>query len=108
SIAEQGTTEEAPYGAACKAVLEEMRQIGREKGFNTENHGNRLVSFLYGVGDREIGIWGHLDVVPEGDGWKYPPFDCTRVRGFLIGRSTQDNKGPAIAVLYAMAFLKEK
>lgn len=108
SIAEQGTTEEAPYGAACKAVLEEMRQIGREKGFNTENHGNRLVSFLYGEGDREIGIWGHLDVVPEGEGWKYPPFDCTRVRGFLIGRGTQDNKGPAIAVLYAMAFLKEK
>lgn len=55
----------------------------------------------------DVGIWGHLDVVPEGEGWNYPPFEMTREDDFLIGRGTQDNKGPLIAALYAMRFLKE-
>ena len=62
----------------------------------------------YGNGTKKIGIWGHLDVVPEGTGWLYPPFSCTRKGDFLIGRGVQDNKGPAIAFLYAMRYLKEK
>ena len=47
-------------------------------------------------------------MVPEGNGWLYPPFACTRKGDILIGRGVQDNKGPVIAFLYAMRYLKEK
>ena len=107
SVAQSGTGE-TPYGKACKDVLLEIEKIAQRLGFETENHNNRLMSIFYGKGEQEIGIWGHLDVVPEGEGWIYPPFECTKRQGFFIGRGTQDNKGPAVAVLYAMAFLKEK
>jgi len=60
------------------------------------------------AGNVEIGIWNHLDVVPEGKEWIYPPYTCTEKDGFLIGRGIQDNKGPAVAVLYAMKYCSEK
>lgn len=63
---------------------------------------------LTGKGNVEIGIWNHLDVVPEGKGWIYPPYTCTEKDGYLIGRGVQDNKGPAVAVLYAMKYCREK
>ena len=107
SIARDGSGEE-PYGKACKEALLEMERIGKRLGFQTENHDSRLLSILFGSGEKEVGIWGHLDVVPEGKDWIYPPFSCTRKQGFFIGRGAQDNKGPSVAVLYAMRFLKEK
>ena len=39
-----------------------------------------------------------LDVVPAGEGWTYPPWDCTRKGDFLIGRGVSDNKGAVITV----------
>lgn len=99
--------EAAPYGEACKQVLQEMESIGAKYGFQTENHENRCVSISFGSGAVEIGIWGHLDVVPAGGEWIYPPFEGRQAGDFLVGRGTQDNKGPAVAVLYALRYLKE-
>ena len=49
-----------------------------------------------------VGIIGHLDVVPEGEGWTYPPFELTIRDDILYGRGTIDDKGPVIASLYAI------
>lgn len=54
-----------------------------------------------------IGIWGHLDVVEAGEGWIYPPYEMTHTGDFLIGRGVQDDKGPTLAALYAIRYLKE-
>lgn len=107
SIAKSGNEKE-PYGAECKRVLNEMMNLGEKYGFDVKNHGNRCVSLNYGDDEKEIGIWGHLDVVPAGKGWIYSPFKCSRVDDFLVGRGVQDNKGPIVAMLYAMRYLKEK
>lgn len=61
-----------------------------------------------GAGPRLIGILSHLDVVPAGDGWTQDPFGGEIVDGKIYGRGTTDDKGPTIAVLYAMKALKEK
>lgn len=53
------------------------------------------------------GIVGHLDVVPEGEGWKHKPFELTIEDGKLYGRGTIDDKGPMMASLYAMKAVKE-
>ncbi len=100
---------EAPFGQPCRDCLEEMLAIGREHGFYTENYGNRVGS----IGEREkdwdnmIGFWNHMDVVPVGNQWKYEPFVPFVEEPFLIGRGSQDNKGPAVGILYMMECLRE-
>ena len=97
-----------PYGKDCSRVLEVMRQMARDRGFSGEILENRCLEICWGEGEKELGIWGHLDVVPEGKGWVYPPYACTCKDGFLIGRGVQDNKGPVMAVFYALWYLKEQ
>ena len=46
-----------------------------------------------GEGAEIIGCLGHLDVVPAGDGWHYPPYAGTIDGGRLYGRGTIDDKG---------------
>src|SRR5450756_3104105 len=45
----------------------------------------------------------HVDVVPEGTGWTVPPFAGTIKDGRLYGRGSTDDKGPAIASIFALA-----
>ncbi|MGI5959420.1 MAG: Sapep family Mn(2+)-dependent dipeptidase [Massiliimalia sp.] len=96
-----------PYGQGCKDVLEEMLSLGKSYGFQVKNHEDRCGSICFGCGEKTIGMWGHLDVVPEANGWKYPPYECTQVGDFLIGRGVSDNKGPSVVALYAMRCIKE-
>ena len=100
---------EKPFGAECKRCLEEMLKIGEEHGFYTENY----EYYVGSIGTKEknwdnmIGFWNHLDVVPVGNDWDYEPFSPVRKEHFLIGRGAQDNKGPAVGILYMMQCLRE-
>lgn len=106
SVSRPGT-EDAPYGPECAAALAEMLDMGREYGFETHNAENRCGSVTWENGGKTIGLWAHLDVVPEAEGWLYPPYSCTRKGDFLIGRGVGDNKGPAVGGLYAMRCIRE-
>lgn len=98
-----------PYGAGPLRAMEEMLAIGREHGFDTENYDNVVGS----VGAKEknwenlIGFWNHMDVVPVGNDWEYEPFEPVRKADFIIGRGADDNKGPAVGILYMMQCLRE-
>lgn len=109
SVSESGSGL-APYGAACQEALVTMLQIAASYGFEVRDCDGHAGEIFYSKGctGLDIGIWGHLDVVPEGEGWSYPPYELSREGDFLIGRGVQDNKGPLLAVLYAMRFLKEQ
>lgn len=96
-----------PYGKALADAVLYMGALADRYGFSWCNHDWHCVSITYGEGDRQLGIWGHLDVVPPGEGWIYPPFGCTKVKNFLIGRGVQDNKGPSMVSLYVLRYLKE-
>lgn len=98
-----------PFGAGPLKAMEEMLAIGREHGFETENYDNIVGS----VGAKEknwenlIGFWNHMDVVPVGNDWVYEPFEPVMKDYFIIGRGSQDNKGPAVGILYMMQCLRE-
>ncbi len=97
-----------PYGTALADAVRHMGALAEKYGFDWQNHGWHCISISYGPkGNGQLGIWGHLDVVPPGDGWIYPPFECRQVENFLLGRGTQDNKGPDIGSLYVLRYLKE-
>lgn len=96
------------FGKGSAAAIDKMIEIGNSYGFATENHDYYCASLVHGESEEELGIVAHVDVVPAGDGWTYPPYKLTVENGLLIGRGTEDDKGPAIAALYAMRFLKDK
>lgn len=52
-------------------------------------------------------IAAHLDCVPIGDGWIKDPLGGEIYDGKLFGRGAYDDKGPAIASLFAMRALRE-
>ncbi len=103
--------EEPPYGSPCREALEEMLRIGARHGFSGKNYQGHCGA-LWLEGREEdaqqcIGLWGHLDVVPLGNHWIFPPEKPLLKDGYLIGRGAEDNKGPLIASLYAVKCLKE-
>lgn len=104
----EGNPEEnSPFGIYPKLALEEALKISRELGFKTKNIDNAIGYAEYGDGKDYVGILGHVDVVPEGDGWDYPPFELTVTEDKLYGRGILDNKGPIIGCLYAMKIIKD-
>ncbi len=104
-----GTAAEGAYvfGKGSAMAIDKMLDIGKSYGFKTENHDYYCASLVYGDCEEEMGIVAHLDVVPAGEGWTYPPYKLTVENELLIGRGTEDDKGPAVAALYALRFFKD-
>lgn len=96
-----------PFGEGVYLALDYALNLAKEMGFKTKNLDNYAGHAEIGEGEETVGILVHLDVVPEGDGWTYPPFGGEIHEGKIYGRGTIDDKGPAIACLYAMKALKE-
>ncbi|MBQ9485580.1 MAG: Sapep family Mn(2+)-dependent dipeptidase [Clostridia bacterium] len=103
----QGKAEKgAPFGKGVKTALRKFLSVAENFGFQTINYDDYAGEVVYGSG-QEIGIIGHLDVVPVGDGWNYPPFALTKSGGYLIGRGVGDDKGALLLCLYALKELKD-
>lgn len=99
----------APYGAGPCAALEKVLQIASDYGLEVHNcEGYIGYVDLPGVSDTQIGIIGHVDVVPAGPDWDYDPYALTRKEGYLLGRGVMDDKGPLVIALHVLRFLKEQ
>ncbi len=102
--------EEGPFGANTKKALYAMKAICDEMGFKTTVYENAVLCADYGE-EPELGILAHLDVVPVGaanrDNWATNPFELTEKDGVLYGRGAIDDKGPAVAALWALKCVKE-
>jgi succinyl-diaminopimelate desuccinylase len=97
----------APFGEGTKEALDFMLGIGERDGFSTVNLEGYAGHIEYGHQKDFVGIIGHLDVVPAGNDWTYPPYGAEIHDGKMYGRGTEDDKGPTIAAYYAMKILKE-
>lgn len=99
--------ENLPFGKGVEEAFRYMMDKSRELGFKTfeaEHFGGHAE---IGEGEECMGILAHLDVVPEGEGWSYEPFAGTVENGRMYGRGTNDDKGPAVAAMYAMKAVME-
>ncbi len=106
-LVEQPEVKDAPFGKNLVEALNYVLDLGKKMGFKVKNIDNIAGHIEYGEGDEIIGILAHLDVVPAGDGWKYPPFDATIVDDKLYARGALDDKGAVISSLYAMKAIKD-
>ena len=105
----KGTPERnAPFGKGPKKVLEAVIPIIEKCGFKAKIVNNAMAYAQWGEdNEKYIGVIDHLDVVPAGDKWNFNPWDLSEKNDRLYGRGILDNKGPALATLWAMKLLKD-
>jgi succinyl-diaminopimelate desuccinylase len=84
-------------------------EIFKQKMKNPELHGKRvnLHAYLDVGADRTLVIYTHLDVVPVGDGWTFPPYEGTIAGGRFYARGSADSKAAIAALLTALSLLRE-
>jgi succinyl-diaminopimelate desuccinylase len=97
----------APFGEGPAKALDKALQIAGDLGFATKNLDGYIGYAEYGQGDEYVAVLAHVDVVPEGDGWKYPPYGAQIHDGRIYGRGAIDDKGPAMSALYALKAVRD-
>lgn len=96
-----------PYGEGCAQVLDKALEMAEDRGLGVRNHDYYYGTVAHGAGDKTIGVFAHLDVVPEGDGWSTPPYEMARRGEYVFGRGVADNKNAAVVGLYLLGAFKE-
>jgi succinyl-diaminopimelate desuccinylase len=104
---ETSMSKDAPFGQPLKETLDWFLSRCEQLGFDVDNVDGYAGVASLGKQASTLGILGHLDVVPVGEGWSKDPFKAVIEDGVIFGRGTGDDKGPTIAALYAMRMLKD-
>lgn len=99
--------EGAPFGEGIREALDFALQVCRQAGMTIKDVDGYAAHAEFGAGDELIGILCHVDVVPEGDGWSTPPYAAQIVDGKLVARGAIDDKGPAMAAIFAAKLVLE-
>ncbi len=101
--------EDMPYGPGAAECLDAALDMAEEYGFEVTDYDGYVGAVDFdSTLKKQLDILAHLDVVPAGGGWKVTdPFKPVEKDGRLYGRGTADDKGPAVAALYAMRAVKE-
>lgn len=98
---------EHPSFRSMSAYLE---RIAGELGLDFADHGAVVVIGL-GDSDARLGVVTHGDVQPaDASKWARSPFvmDTESEPGRLVGRGTEDDKGPIACALFAMKAIRDK
>ena len=97
-----------PYGKTAADALDFMLEQLSALGMTCTNY-----DYHMGAADWDstlpphLGILCHLDVVPAvPENWTSDPFTAEIRNGSIYGRGAIDDKGPAVAVLYALRAIK--
>lgn len=96
--------------ANCDRALDFVLSRAKEFGLRTgATSGHDAGWAETGEGEKTVGVLVHVDVVGIGDRakWRFPPFEAAIADGFIWGRGTIDDKGPAIMGLYALKALRD-
>lgn len=100
----------APFGQPVRQALSQFAQLAAELGLQvcqTEHY--ITIDLGDGESPEAVGILAHADVVPFGEGWHFAPTgqlveDTDGCK--IYGRGALDDKGPAVAALFALSALK--
>ena len=97
-----------PFGPGAAECLDTALDMAEGYGFETCSYDGYVGCVDMNELPHQLDILAHLDVVPAGEGWTVTePFKPVVKDGKLYGRGTADDKGPAVAALYAMRAVKE-
>ena len=92
-----------------QAFKQELAEQAKQLGLDYTDHGYIVIIGL-GESEQRLGMITHGDIQPSTPAkWTKSPFelDLTSEPGKLIGRGTEDDKGPISNALYAMKSIKD-
>ena len=79
-----------------------------ELGFQFKSYDGRVDELILPGPKPLLALLTHGDVQGvEGQQWSSPPFAGKLVNGRIVGRGTEDDKGPLVAALYSLAALRD-
>lgn len=97
-----------PFGEGVSNTLDKALEIAAGLGFHTYKEEEGYYGYAeYGEGEDYVAVLGHMDVVPEGDNWIYPPYGAEIHDDKIYGRGTLDDKAPTMAALFGLKAIKE-
>ena len=102
----ESSKKDMPFGEGVYGAYKYFMDLAKDFGFETINYDNYVGEIILGKGE-EIGIIGHVDVVPEGAGWNTPPYTLTKVGNTYYGRGLADDKAPLLLCLFILKELKD-
>ena len=97
----------APFGIGPKMMLDGFAETAEREGFCVKDYGVGVISAAQKDAPIDLGIWIHGDVVPEGEGWMFSPYDAREYKGCIIGRGAGDNKGQLAAAYNLFKIFKK-
>ncbi len=102
----------APFGAETRQALDYALSVTARYGLTSKNVDGYAAHAEWtapGVAPDApiVGALAHVDVVPAGEGWSHPPFGAEIAGGKIYARGATDDKGPAMAALWALLAVKE-
>lgn len=97
----------APFGEGPAEALRRALDMCASYGFAVKNYDGYVGTADMNDKPAALDILAHLDIVDAGAGWDTDPFTIVEKDGCLYGRGTDDDKGPAVAALYAMRAVRE-
>ena len=102
----------APFGAETRQALDYALSVGEKYGLTPKSLDGYAAHAEWtapGVAADApiVGALAHVDVVPAGSGWSHPPFGAEIDNGKIYARGATDDKGPAMAALWALLAVKE-
>jgi len=97
-----------PFGVGPAMALRKAMELMEARGLSVRSYADCVATGDLTDLESGLDILAHLDVVPAGEGWTVcDPFEPVISDGCLYGRGSIDDKGPAIAALYAMTCVRE-
>lgn len=97
-----------PYGKSVDRALSFIGDAAKDMGLAINRFENKIVYADVSENPPLLGILCHADVVEaDTQNWSTSPFSPVIRNGKMYGRGTLDNKGPAVAALYAMYAVKK-
>ena len=104
----RGTPEPgAPFGPGPRAMLDAVVKLGQREGFVPTRYTDSVISIATQEGEPDLGIWLHGDVVHEGIGWNFDPYQATEYKGCIVGRGATDNKGQLCAIFHLLKIFRD-
>ena len=97
----------APFGPGPRAMLDAVINLGEREGFFPTRYTDSVISIAPQEGEPDLGIWLHGDVVHEGTGWNFDPYQATEYKGCIVGRGATDNKGQLCAIFHLLNIFKK-
>ena len=95
-----------PYGRNIAAGLDYIRRKAVQDGFDLLEYDGRALAVSLGNQPGRVEAVSHIDVVPAGGGWTFPPYGAAVVGQRLYGRGTQDMKTPLWITYTALRMIR--